>query len=169
MGCAEAFEKLSSGLDGELDPTEAWAVRSHIEGCPVCRRKHALLAAAQKAVRLLPAETVSAGFDAALRQRLEAERVGPRGSTLRPWLRTVAVGVAALLVLALAIRPGRHPEEEAALEPDSRLTVVPRFHPAALDCGIQDPAADCRADAPCASAAQCGQSLSRYESTADDR
>lgn len=170
MGCAEVFARLSAALDDELEPTEARAVRSHIEGCPACRRKHAVLAAAQKSVRLLPAETVSSGFDAALRRRLETEGLVRRGWTVRPWVRTVAVGsAAALVVLALVIRPGRRREQGAIEAPDSRLTVVPRLHPAALDCGISDPAAACRTDAPCANAAQCGQSPSRYGSVGDDR
>ncbi len=169
MGCADVFERLSAAQDGELDPVEARAVQGHVEGCPTCRRKHALLAAAQGAVRQVPAETVSAGFDAALRRRLEAEGLVRRARTVRPWVRTVAACVAAVVVLAVAIRPGRHREPRAVEAPDSRLTVLPRARPAALDCGISDPAADCRTDTPCASAAQCGQGRPRYGAITGDR
>jgi anti-sigma factor RsiW len=151
-GCADVAVRLSAWIDGELDASTAAEVREHLAVCVSCQRRHALLAAASRAVRSLPEETVSAGFEDAFRRRLAAAQAGagrPRGRS--PAL-VAAVGLAAVLVLAvlgpLAWRRASHPD--AAPPPGSNG--VPRW---LATCGAPT-AGDCQRDTPCASALVCG-------------
>jgi Putative zinc-finger len=151
-GCADVAVRLSAWIDGELDPSTAAGVRGHLAVCVSCQRRHALLAAAGRAVRSLPEETVSAGFEEAFRRRLATARTGagkPRG---RSPVLVAAAGLAALLVLAvlgsLALR--RAPAPGAA--PTTASVDVPRW---LATCGAPT-AGDCQRDTPCASASACG-------------
>ena len=76
-GCADVAVRLSAWIDDELEPSAAAEVRNHLTGCVSCQRRHALLTAASTAVRRLPAETVSAGFEDAFRRRLATARRRP--------------------------------------------------------------------------------------------
>lgn len=155
IDCAAAPAALSAWIDGELDEPTAAAVREHVAGCRSCQRRHALLAAVGEAVRRLPPETVSAGFDDAFRRR----RAGASGRRIRV-RRTVvlvATGLAAALVAAWVVRPagpGRPALPGAPLPATAARTAT---WPAA-DCGL-GPAARCRLETPCASAASCGRAV----------
>jgi len=149
-GCADVAARLSAWIDGELDASTAAKVREHLAVCVSCQRRLALLAAASRAVRSLPEEAVSAGFEDAFRRRLAAAQTvagRPRG---RSPVLVAAAGLAALLVLAvlgsLALR--RAPAPGAA--PSS--VGVPRW---LATCGAPT-AGDCQRETPCASAASCG-------------
>jgi anti-sigma factor RsiW len=151
-GCADVAGRLSAWIDGELDASTAAEVREHLAVCVSCQRRHALLAVASRAVRSLPEETVSAGFEDAFRRRLAAARTGagrPRGRS--PAL-VAAAGLAAVLVLAvlgaLALRRASPPDAAPTISSNG----VPRW---LATCGAPT-AGDCQRDTPCASASACG-------------
>lgn len=149
--CADVAVRLSAGIDGELDAPAAAELREHLATCAPCRRRHALLLAAGRAVRSLPEETVSAGFEDAFRRRLAAARGGgkPRGRS--PAL-LAAAGLAAVLVLAVlgALALRRPSPPDAA--PTTDVKEVPRW---LASCGAPT-AGECRRETPCASASDCG-------------
>jgi anti-sigma factor RsiW len=151
-GCADVAVRLSAWIDGELDASTAAGVREHVAVCASCRRRHALLAVAGRAVRSLPEETVSAGFEDAFRRRLAAARTN--AGRRRGWSPALvaAAGLAAVLVLAvlgtLAWRPASAPDGA----PTTSSSGVPRW---LATCGAPT-ARDCQRDTPCASASACG-------------
>ena len=151
-GCADVADRLSAWIDGELDVSTAASVREHLAVCVSCQRWHALLAAASRAVRSLPEETVSAGFEDAFRRRLAAARTDADRTRRRSRVLVAAAGLAALLVLALlgplVLRRASPPD--AAPTPGSNG--VPRW---LATCGAPT-AGDCQRETPCASAAACG-------------
>jgi anti-sigma factor RsiW len=166
-GCAEMSVRLSAWIDGELDASTTAEVREHIRGCTSCQRRHALLTAARAAVRHLPVETVSAGFDDSFRRRLASSRRA--GEDTRPERITTitAAALAAVLVVALlgsvalrrvpelaeapAARPIEVPLGAASGAPPTGEPSLDTPCASALTCGTAP-----RADAPCASAATCG-------------
>ena len=153
IDCAAAAAALSAWIDGELDEPTATAVRDHVAGCASCRRRHALLAAVGEAVRRLPPETVSEGFAEAFRRRragASARRAGMR----RPAV-LFAAGLAAALVAAWLVRPAGPDRPMLSPAPLAATAVRAGAWPAA-DCGL-GPAARCRLETPCASAASCGR------------
>lgn len=101
--CAAAQEVLVEYLDGELPQAAAEQVRSHLAGCPACRRQAGRL---DRSLALL-VDTWPAIMEAAERhapQRAARSRVG-RPRTWR--LTAVAAGTAAAAVaLLLLARPG---------------------------------------------------------------
>jgi len=145
--------RLSAWIDGELDDSTAAGVREHLAVCVSCQRRHALLEAASRAVRSLPEETVSAGFEDAFRRRLVAARTS--AGKPRRWSPALvaAAGLAAVLLLAvlapLALRRAASPPEAA---PTTSSNGVPRW---LATCGAPT-AGDCQRDTPCASASACG-------------
>ncbi len=151
-GCADVAGRLSAWIDGELDATTAAEVREHLAVCVSCQRRHALLAAASRAVRSLPEETVSAGFEDAFRRRLAAARTGAGRRRRRSPALVAAAGLAAVLVLAvlgaLALRRASPPDAA----PTTRSNGVPRW---LATCGAPT-AGDCQRETPCASALACG-------------
>jgi anti-sigma factor RsiW len=146
--CADVAVRLSAWIDGELDASTAAGVREHLAVCVSCQRRHALLAAAGRAVRSLPEETVSAGFEDAFRRRLDAARTGAgrrRGRSLA----LVAAAVLMLVVLKpLALRRTSSP----VTAPTESSMGVPRW----LATCAAPTAGDCQRDTPCASASACG-------------
>jgi anti-sigma factor RsiW len=154
MECVEAFGRLSAWLDGELEPAEAREVEAHVAGCESCRRRRELLAAASQAVRGLSPETVSEGFDDRLRQRLIAEATARRRRGVRFPMSLVAMGAAAVLLVAILGKPrGRDvPPLVGSAAAARTVRAVPR---PAFDCR-PDLVASCRTDGPCATARSCG-------------
>ena len=138
-------------MDGELAPAEALAVEEHARGCASCARARSSLQATRIALRHLPAETVSEGFDASLRARLRGD--GARRGVPRPRIAALTALAAALLVLA--VWPGRRTVPERRT-PSEGSTLRP-VDVTALDCGLTGSAVLCRIDAPCADARQCGR------------
>jgi anti-sigma factor RsiW len=149
--CADVAVRLSAWIDGELDASAAAGVQEHLAGCASCQRRRALLTAASRAVRSLPAEAVSAGFEDAFRRRLAAARTAAENPRRRSTVTIAAAGLAAVLVLAVlgpfALRRASMPGEAP-----TRSNEVPRWLAA---CGAPT-AAECLPDTPCASAATCG-------------
>lgn len=152
MNCGSAFERLSAAMDGELAPSEALAVEEHVRGCASCARAQSSLQATRIALRHLPAEAVSGGFDAAMRARLTNDAT-PRGG---PKARVVALTSLAAALLVLAAWPGRRTGPERRTLPEGPTTTR-SAGAAALDCGLTGSAVLCRIDAPCADAGQCGR------------
>lgn len=151
MDCGSALERLSAAMDGELAPSEALALDEHVRGCASCARAQASLQATRTALRHLPAETVSSGFDASLRARLANNGPAPRAKMGL----LLMSGLAAALV-GLAVWPGRGhgPGHRIPLE---RPRTVRSTDSVARDCGLTGSAVLCRVDAPCADAGQCGR------------
>jgi hypothetical protein len=151
-GCADVAVRLSAWIDRELDAPAAAEVREHLAACAPCRRRHALLAAAGRAVRSLPEETVSAGFEDAFRRRLAAARAGDGGPSGRSPVLLAAAGLAAVLVLALLGALALRRASVPAAAPATSAREVPLW---LASCGAPT-AGECRLETPCASALACG-------------
>ena len=111
---------MSEFLDDQLDAQTAWQVQTHVAGCPECAQIQRELSALRSALQTLPAPTLSAGFEAALAERLALTRrpaaplgvthwkdrlaalfAGPPAARLRPALALgAACAAAALLFLS---------------------------------------------------------------------
>ena len=74
MNCQSVKLLLSEFLDERLDAAEAWQVQTHLSGCATCRQISREMESVKRVVRALPALAPSAGFDAALAQRLALTR-----------------------------------------------------------------------------------------------
>ena len=152
MRCRDAVEKLSAHLDDELDPAESRSVEEHLSQCPGCERRYVLLTATRRAVRRVALETVSDRFDSAFRSRLAAEGGTRRGGTPRRLAIGLWVGLAAAIVLV--VLTGRHDGQAPGTESGSRPLLIREGSRQVPD--YLGPCAQCRLDAPCASAATCG-------------
>ena len=150
--CADTARRLSAWIDGELDAPTAAGVREHLATCASCQRRHALLAAASRAVRSLPEEVVSAGFEAAFRGRLAAARTGAASPRTRSRGLVAAAGLAALLVLGVLGQRAWRLASSPGSGPVTNSMGVPRW---LVTCGAAT-AGECQKEAPCASAAACG-------------
>ena len=104
MNCADAVERLSAALDGELPPAEVAAVERHRVTCEPCARRFRTLQQVRATIKRTAFAPVSgASFDARV---LERVRVEPPRASLQftpAWLATaaallVAVSSAVLLV-----------------------------------------------------------------------
>ena len=85
MDCLRVKSLLSEFADEKLDAGTAWLVQTHLSGCDTCGRIHHELSAVRQMLQTLPTATPSAGFDAALAQRLALTR---RPAALPPTFRT---------------------------------------------------------------------------------
>ncbi len=111
MWCWWFRRDLTALVDGELSPTRAAAVRSHLFHCPHCaafQEEVARCVAQQRRLLALVAET--ADIDAerlgrSLAARLDKERVPPRRWALASRLAVAAAVAGALLVLVPALNP----------------------------------------------------------------
>ena len=74
MNCNRVHPLLTEFADDTLDAGTAWQVQTHLSGCDSCRMLHRELASVTKLLHTLPAAAPSAGFDAALAQRLALTR-----------------------------------------------------------------------------------------------
>lgn len=72
--CETIQPLLSEFLDDQLDARTAWEVQTHAAGCAECAQIQRQLSALRGALRSLPAPGPSAGFDAALAERLALTR-----------------------------------------------------------------------------------------------
>lgn len=68
--CETIQPLLSEFLDEQLDARTAWDVQTHVAGCAVCAQTQRELSRLREALLALPAPALSAGFDAALAERL---------------------------------------------------------------------------------------------------
>ncbi len=118
--CQTIQPLLSEFLDEQLDARTAWEVQTHIAGCAACARTQRDLSRLRDALHTLPMPALSAGFDAALAERLALTRrpampaaaswkdrlaalfaPPPPAGRLRPVLAFGAAGAAAALGLLL--------------------------------------------------------------------
>jgi hypothetical protein len=90
MTCARARARLSEWLDGELEPTTARTVQSHLSGCPACARRAEELRGACALLAELPRLASPEPVAARVLDRLEIE-----GGSRRPGLALLFRGFAA--------------------------------------------------------------------------
>lgn len=101
MECREWRERISALIDGEISPSEARLVESHLEECAECRAVEQRMRAVGIGVARSEA-VVPPDFREKLFARLEAEELLPRRRSLFVFsLRWAAVPVAAAAALAL--------------------------------------------------------------------
>jgi len=74
MNCLRVKSLISEFTDEKLDAGTAWLIQTHLSGCDTCGQLHRELSAVRRMLKTLPAATPSAGFDAALAQRLALTR-----------------------------------------------------------------------------------------------
>lgn len=166
-GCPQIEVRLSEWIDAELDAAAAAEVREHLAVCASCRRRHALLVAAGRAVRSLPGETVSAGFEQAFRQRLAATRTAAKGARARRRLAaTAGLAAAVALVILGTVAWHRNSPRGEAPAPVAAQSQLDTPCASAAVCRVASfdrepsashaPLAVVPPGAPCASAATCG-------------
>jgi hypothetical protein len=74
MNCQSVKPLLSEFADETLNASAMWQVQTHLSGCRDCARLSHDLEAMKQMLCTLPAQAPSAGFDAALAQRLALTR-----------------------------------------------------------------------------------------------
>jgi anti-sigma factor RsiW len=155
MDCHETVELLSAHLDHELSASEEQRVRDHLRDCCACRRRQAMLAVTQDVLRRWPQETVSSAFDASLHSKLRAVRSRrARGWNLHGFGR-VALGLAAVLIVAALSVLLRGPLRHTRPALPERTSIVPVDTMPGADCGIVG-ASTCFMEVPCMSEQSCG-------------
>ena len=148
MNCLRVKSLLSEFADEKLDAGTAWQVQTHLSRCESCEQIHRQLGSVRLLLRALPAAAPSAGFDAALAQRLALTRrpaAAPQtwrtrlGSFLSPPRATPARLLRPAFALSLVLGAGAF----AALFPGHPTAVVPP--PVVQAAHAADPAfvADC--------------------------
>jgi anti-sigma factor RsiW len=120
MNCRHAQNLLSAHLDRELRPASEASLRIHLEGCPACRERLALL---RRAGRLLdePAPLPPAGLAGRIIRAAAAESSPPparRPFAFPAWAPRLAWATAALLcILAGAFLGDQLAPSPAAVAP----------------------------------------------------
>ncbi len=74
MNCQTVKPLLSEFTDETLEASAAWQVQTHLSGCADCARISRDFEASKRLLQALPPAAPSAGFDAALMQRLALTR-----------------------------------------------------------------------------------------------
>lgn len=123
MNCNRVHLLLTEFADDTLDAGTAWQVQTHLPHCDACRTLHREMVSVKQILHTLPAAAPSAGFDAALIQRLALTR-----RPAAPWFHTkifrtkltfqrLRPALALSLLLAAgafaALSPGHAPEPPA--------------------------------------------------------
>ena len=148
--CQTIQPLLSEFQDDHLDARTAWDVQTHVAGCAACAQTQRELFQLRDALHALPVPTLSAGFEAALAERLALTRrpntvsgktswkeqvaalfANPPARRLRPMLAFGAAGAAA--ALGLFFLPAAAPP---ALPPAAALA-VPVDHAFVAECVAQ--------------------------------
>jgi hypothetical protein len=158
MTCETVKPLLSEMVDERLDAATAWQVQAHVAGCADCGQVRREVEALTQALGALPAHKPSAGFDAALAQRIALTRrpqaapetwwetwmetwhermaraSGPAPARLRPAL---ALGFAVTAVGAVALFPQFISQQE--VRPPAPLIPAARAadHAFVADCVAQ--------------------------------
>jgi hypothetical protein len=110
MTCARVRRELSAWIDGELPPTAAGAVSTHLAGCPACAGRAAELQAVGRLLGELPRLDPPESIAPRVCDRLELETGGPALALLlrrglgaaRPFMMPSLVPAALVLVTVLA-------------------------------------------------------------------
>lgn len=145
MNCQSVKLLLSDFVDETLDASAMWQVQTHLSGCPDCARISRDLEAMKRMLFALPAQTPSAGFDAALAQRLALTR--RPGAAPQTWRTKIAAVFASHLASpAQRLRPAL--ALGLVITAGSFAVLLPGHHPAppsAIAVHGTDPAfvADC--------------------------
>ena len=134
MNCQSVKLLLSEFADETLDAAAAWQVQTHLSACAACAEAARDFASVKRLVQTLPAKAPSAGFDAALAQRLAltrrpaappppswrtslaqffASRLAGTPRQTRPALALGAVLAAGIFTAALTERPAAPPPPAA--------------------------------------------------------
>jgi anti-sigma factor RsiW len=121
--CADVLERLEAWIDGELDESEAAAVKAHVDLCEACRAEWRLAEAVVAELRALPEfdvpetvlQAVRSKIGPTLRERLRAFIEVPRIRPV-PAFAAVAAVVVVVLVLSPSLRPPerRYTDQEVA-------------------------------------------------------
>lgn len=150
MNCQNVKLLLSEFTDETLDAAAAWQVQTHLSACAACAGAARDLAAVKRLVQLLPAKAPSAGFDAALAERLALTRrpaapappswqarltrllaSRPAARQRRPALALGAVLAAGVFAVALTERTAAPPAPTAAVrgaDPEFIADCVAQHH-----------------------------------------
>jgi len=123
MECSEARDLLLEVSSGTTPPDARRALRSHLEGCPACRREAETVENMSALLRTAPEPRLSEGhwadFMTALDRRLDAERNQPWPRVLR-WVRnpvhawsTAAATSAVVVALGIALLTNPTPRPTA--------------------------------------------------------
>jgi len=121
MTCVGVRNRLSAWMDGDLDPSAARGVSTHLSACAACRRRARELVAASRALSELPRLEPPESVATRVRDRIELETRNPalaflfRGfGAARPYMLPsivpAALVVVTLLAGALALDSGPLPE-----------------------------------------------------------
>lgn len=88
MNCEQIEKELVACALGEAEMDVQREVRTHLEGCPACRRKMSLIQAAASA---LPERTqsLSPDFTARVMERIDAEEAAARRNWIEGWLESL--------------------------------------------------------------------------------
>jgi ferric-dicitrate binding protein FerR (iron transport regulator) len=127
MKCDRIFERLSSYLDGEMDPKEYAEVRAHLSQCATCRAEYEALKADSDLIRsALEAHAFDEDFSRRIARRLRAEpELRPRRVVAMPtgWKVLCLAAAAALLVaIGFLLYPYREVPSDS-----TPLTQIARF------------------------------------------
>jgi anti-sigma factor RsiW len=150
MNCADAAERLSAALDGELGAEEALDVRRHVETCDACARRQRSLEQVRALLRSTPAALVdSSGFDARVLARVRTDRAPAAHWVTGSWLAKAAAVVIAVGSAVLLIRDYAAPPDAGTPAPPAVSVTMPVLPPvenrpgwnegrvvAAADCGL---------------------------------
>lgn len=112
MNCKRVHSLLTEFTDDTLDAGTAWQVQTHLSDCDACRTRHREMAAVKRLLHTLPAAAPSAGFDAALAQRLALTRrpaAAPPSFHTKLTLRRLRPALALSLALAAGTFAAWHP------------------------------------------------------------
>ncbi len=88
--CQTIQPLLSEFQDDHLDARTAWDVQTHVAGCAACAQTQRELFKLRDALHALPAPTLSAGFEAALAERLAFTRRPVTSSGTASWKNRMA-------------------------------------------------------------------------------
>jgi anti-sigma factor RsiW len=107
MNCNRVHSLLTEFADDTLDAGTAWQVQTHLAGCDACRTLHREMVSVKQLLHTLPSAAPSAGFDAALAQRLALTRrpaaPAPAFRLSRPAFRTTLTARRLRPALALSL------------------------------------------------------------------
>lgn len=145
MDCALVRNHLDAYVDGELEPSPAATLETHLHACPLCRDELCMSRALKRAVRDLPRAPIPEGLRVDVIRALDqAERGKDRvGRRSMAFTASLAVAAAALLYVVAVKRP--EPPQTAMSQPTAQNMVfreVVARHTDQLPVDIAEPSPD---------------------------